>query len=121
MEPIGGKEMAQKIKTFPFTRADGRVVRVTIPCRDEDEHRGLSPADDGIRAAIRDASPMPAAREKFLDEAVEVGAILGAMAAELKRVGACSEAKPRDYGFAGSMGHVRAELSELLANLRGIK
>ena len=93
-----------KIQTYPFTREDGRVIRVTIPGRDEDE-----------------APQIPAAREKFLDEAVEVGALLGAMASELKRVGALAEAKPRDYGFAGSMGHVRAELAELLATLRGIK
>jgi hypothetical protein len=95
MEPIGGKEMTT--------------------------HKRL-PGTGSMRDLDPDGPPdMSPAHEKFLDEAVETGAILGAMADELQRVGKLAEAKPRDYGYAGSMGHVRAELAELLATLRGIK
>ena len=97
-----------KPKTYPFTRADGKVVRVTIPDRDEDP------------------SPMPAAtftaaQAKYLDHAVAVGATLGAMADQLRRVGACVNANPRSWGYAGSMASIREALEELLQHLEEIK
>jgi hypothetical protein len=67
------------------------------------------------------ANTKPTAIETYRQRREDIARLLDILDMELARFGERAEAEPKDWGFAGTMGHVRSELIDLVEHLSGIE
>ncbi len=63
----------------------------------------------------------PTALETYQARRADVARLLDWLGMELDRFGERAEAEPTNWGYAGTMGHVRTSLIDLLESLSGIE
>ena len=67
------------------------------------------------------ANPKRSAIEAYRQRRADVARLLDFLDMELEKFGERAEAKPKDWGFAGTMDHVRNTLIDLVEGLSGIE
>ncbi len=63
----------------------------------------------------------PTALETYRARRADVARLLDWLGMELDKLGEKAEAEPVNWGYAGTMGHVRTSLIDLLEGLSGIE